>query len=144
MDVATLTAAQARELRQAVLRPNVPFEQNIYPGDDDPASLHVGLYDDGVLVAVGSMLNQPPQGEADPAAWRLRGMAVAEKYRNRGLGARVLEICIAYASESGGSYMWCNARAAARTFYERAGFLAEGDPFEVAASGPHYIMRKIL
>ena len=144
MDVATITAAQARELRRAVLRPDAPPEQNIYPGDDDPASLHIGLYDQGALIAIASVLNQPPQGDADPGAWRLRGVAVRENYRNRGLGAGLLEICIAYASESGGSFIWCNARAAARTFYERAGFVVASEPFEVAASGTHVVMQKTL
>ncbi len=40
--------------------------------------------------------------------------------------------------------MWCNARSGARTFYERAGFCVEGEEFEIAGIGPHFLMAKPL
>ena len=37
--------------------------------------------------------------------------------------------------------LWCNARVAAITLYERLGFIAEGERFEFPQVGPHQRMR---
>jgi ribosomal protein S18 acetylase RimI-like enzyme len=37
--------------------------------------------------------------------------------------------------------LWCNARVAAITLYERLGFVAEGERFEFPQVGPHQRMR---
>ena len=144
MEVRNITAQQARPLRHALLRPGHKIEESIYPGDDDPSTLHLGLYDGDALVGVATVLNQARPGTTNPNSWRLRGMGVHESYRNRGQGTKMLEICIAYVSEADGDEFWCNARVAARTFYEREGFEAEGERFDVPASGPHYLMVKKL
>ena len=36
--------------------------------------------------------------------------------------------------------VWCNARTPARGFYERYGFVAEGEEFELPDIGPHFRM----
>jgi hypothetical protein len=40
--------------------------------------------------------------------------------------------------------VWCNARSPARGFYEREGFTIEGDTFEIAGIGPHFLMARAL
>ena len=141
MEVESITAKLARPIRHMVLRPNAPPEDSIYPGDDEPGTFHGGLYDGADLVAVASVFNEPPPGENDPDAWRIRGMAVLPKYQHRGYGTKLLEICIAYVNESDASQLWGNARTGAKKFYEAEGFKAEGDVFELPHSGPHYFMR---
>lgn len=146
MEVRSISAEQARPLRHALLRPGHKIEESVYPGDDDPSTLHLGLYDGETLVGVASVLNQSPPGSNNPNSWRLRGMAVNESYRNRGQGTKMVEICIAYVNEADGDEFWCNAREAARTFYEREGFRAQGERVEATASGrgAHYRMVKKL
>lgn len=141
MEVESIPAKRARPVRHAVLRPTAPAADNIYPGDDEPGTFHAGLYDGAELVAVASVFNEPPPGEEDPDAWRLRGMAVLPNYQNRGYGTKLLEICIAYVNESGASQLWANARTGAKKFYESEGFKPEGEIFDVPHSGPHYFMR---
>ena len=140
MDIETITAAQARPLRHAVLRPYGNHEDNAYPGDDDPDALHIGLFHSAVLVATASVLHQAPPGAIDVGAWRLRGVAVHESYRNHGRGAELIAIAIAYVNEAGGTTLWGNARREARNFYEREGFHVEGELADDPVSGGHYFM----
>lgn len=144
MEVYPIDARQARPLRAAVLRPGLPAELSVYPLDDDPASFHAGVFADGALIGVASVFNEAPSGESPTTEWRLRGVAVDEPYRNRGIGEKMMSVCIAYVSEADGTEIWCNARERARTFYERLGFRVEGERYEDPVSGPHYRMRKQL
>ena len=41
-------------LRQLVLRPHLAPEENVYPGDDEESSIHMGIFLDTRLVAIGS------------------------------------------------------------------------------------------
>lgn len=144
MEVYPITAVQARTLRSAVLRPGLPMEENVYPKDDDPGTFHAGLYDGEKLIGVASVFNESPSGEFPTSQWRLRGVCMLEPYRNRGLGEKLLDVCIAYVSEADGTQIWCNAREQARPLYERLGFTVEGERYDAPVGGPHYRMRKIL
>ena len=44
------------------------------------------------------------------------------------------------APEAGGQRVWCNARIAATAFYERAGMVRIGLPFEIEGIGTHMRM----
>jgi len=48
------------------------------------------------------------------------------------------------AREDAAGLVWCQARVTARGFYEKPGFAAEGDPFELPRTGRHYVMIKEL
>ncbi|MFN2527185.1 MAG: GNAT family N-acetyltransferase [Candidatus Baltobacteraceae bacterium] len=144
MEVLSVSAEEVRPLRHALLRPGAKMELSVYPGDDEPSSLHLGLYDGQTLVGIATVINEPLPESQNPNSWRLRGMALQEKYRNRGEGTKMLEICIAYVSEADGEVFWCNGRIAARSFYEREGFQVQGEQFDVPISGPHYLFVKKL
>jgi GNAT superfamily N-acetyltransferase len=136
--------ASVRELRHTVLRPHQRPEELMYEGDDDPDALHLGAFEDGGLVAIASITPEPPPGSADPGAWRVRGMATLPEARNRGIGSRLLELCIEHARERGASLVWCNGRTGARAFYERHGFDVTRGPFEIPVIGPHVELRRSL
>ncbi len=142
MEVRSLSAEDVRPLRHALLRPGAKMELSVYPGDEDPSSLHLGLYDGETLVGIATVINVPRPESESPNSWRLRGMAVHQTYRNRGEGTKMLEICIAYVNEADGDELWCNGRVAARSFYEREGFTIQGEQFDVPISGPHYLFVK--
>ena len=139
-----IEAEASRPIRHEVLRRGLPFGQTALEGDDDPDTFHAGAFVDGELVAVGRVSREPPPGSDDAGAWRLRGMATLEAYRGRGLGRAILDACLEHAAARGGREVWCNARVRARPFYERAGFRAEGEVFDVADIGPHVRMRRGL
>jgi predicted GNAT family N-acyltransferase len=108
------------------------------PLDDHPLAHHVATYLDGEVVSVGSVLPDPPPwspGRSD--AWRVRGMATRAAHWGRRYGQMVLSDLIAHAQGHGGSLVWCNARVAAFSFYERAGFAARGEIFD--AEGVEHI-----
>jgi ribosomal protein S18 acetylase RimI-like enzyme len=71
-------------------------------------------------------------------------MATLFDMQGRGAGRRLVENGIGVARASGAELMWCNARVTARGFYERLGFVAVGDEFDLPASGKHYVMIKRL
>lgn len=131
-----MTAAETAELRRQVLRGGRPVA---LPGDADPA-FHVGVYDDGTLVGTGSVRVDPAPWEPGVPAWRLRGMATAPEARGRGVGALVLAALVQHAREHGGGVLWCNARTPAQRFYERAGLVTRGEPWEDPEIGPHVVM----
>ena len=140
-----VAAADVRPLRHLVLRPNQPFEQTRYPGDDDPDTVHFGAFAGDRLVGVASLYREARPG-AGPAAtgWRLRGMATDPGARGLGHGRRLLSASVAHVAGADGGELWCNARLSAVAFYRAAGFEVVGDEFDIAGVGPHHVMRRFV
>jgi ribosomal protein S18 acetylase RimI-like enzyme len=67
-------------------------------------------------------------------------MATAPEARGRGRGGRVLAELLEHARAHGATLIWCNARPAATSLYERAGFVAAGEPWDDPELGPHQRM----
>ncbi|MCW2599529.1 MAG: GCN5-related N-acetyltransferase [Frankiales bacterium] len=137
-----VTAADTADLRRTVLRGGRPVALD---GDDQPA-FHIGVYDGDVLLATGNVRVSPaPWAPAEPA-WRLRGMATAEGQRGRGVGAQVLDALVDHCRAEGGGVLWCHARTPAQRFYERAGLVTRGEPWDDGdpVMGPHVVMWRRL
>ncbi|MCO5170904.1 MAG: GNAT family N-acetyltransferase [Planctomycetes bacterium] len=139
-DLRPLRPDETRALRRRVLRPHQPPEAMVYPGDEAPDTLHVGAYVGDDLVGVASLYREAPPGEADPDAWRLRGMAVRPEDQGGGHGRALLAACLEHARTRGGRRVWCNARTTAAGFYARLGFEARGPEFDLPGLGPHLVM----
>jgi GNAT superfamily N-acetyltransferase len=137
MRARAIPIAETRPLRQSVLRPHDTIEE-VAEGEL-PEAFAVGGFDGERLIAVGIVA---PSG--GPGRWRVRGMATAAGERGRGVGREVLDALLEHARVSGGTCVWCNARVPARSFYERAGFRACSDVFELPAIGPHLVMERDL
>ncbi len=100
----------------------------------DPVCRHALLrLADGRVVATGRLL---PDGH-------IGRMAVAAKWRCRGLGGRVLEALVAEARRQGFEAAVLNAQVQAEPFYAAHGFAAEGEVF-MDAGIPHRTMRRRL
>jgi GNAT superfamily N-acetyltransferase len=146
--VAAVPAELTRPLRQSVLRPGRPAEESVFPGDDDPRTVHVAarLAPGGEVVAVGTLLAEAPPwpvpDQVGARSWRIRGMATHPDARGRGIGAAVLAELLRRAEAGGGALVWCNARVPALSFYARAGFTPVGAPFEAPGIGPHQAMQR--
>jgi GNAT superfamily N-acetyltransferase len=144
MEIRTISAEEARPLRAAILRPGVPFEASVYPLDQDHESIHMGAFEADRLITVASIFHEPPPGETNPQAWRLRGMGTRPEVQRRGYGRAVLEECIAQIARRGATLLWCNARLDAVEFYRRLGFETVGEE-EKTQRGTSYIrMRRTL
>ena len=149
VSVRRVSAAVVRPLRTAVLRPHFRDRFATYD-QDETVAVHIAAVRDGEVHGVGTIYAEaPPRAHrdeipasafADGASWRLRGMATSEASRGAGLGRAVLEGCFEVVRDSGGGYLWCNARLGARAFYERLGLTTVGPEFDIPAIGPHYVM----
>jgi GNAT superfamily N-acetyltransferase len=137
-------AAMVRPLRGEVLRPGEAPERLIYPGDEDPGTLHLAAFSASRVVGIVTVMADGHPSLPQPDDWRIRGMATVASMRNEGIGSALLTRCETHAREQGGTRLWCNARIGARTLYERIGMTVEGEVFEIVGIGQHCLMSKRL
>ncbi|HEX2053560.1 MAG TPA: GNAT family N-acetyltransferase [Actinomycetota bacterium] len=143
LEVRAVMAAQIRPLRQLVLRPGRPPEDSVYPGDDAPATVHLGAFSNGRIVGISSLYREDRAGgDATTPGWRLRGMASAPDFRGRGIGQALLRASVERVARLGGGELWCNARTPAAGFYAKQGFEVVSEPFDIPGVGPHVVMRR--
>ena len=122
-------------LRHAVLREGLPREAAVFEGDDDPAAVHLAAVEGDLVVGCATL--HASRWEGQPA-WQLRGMAVAEGYRNAGIGGRLVQVIVQHvATETPGRMLWANARVPAARFYQKLGWEIVSDVFEIPTAGPH-------
>ena len=137
IDIDTRDSRYAAELdlRYRVLRAPLGLsrQQTLSPFED--ASLHMLAVDDDVVV--GCVLFRPLAARQG----RLYQMAVEPGKQRRGIGAQLVAALEAEVARRGFDEVVLHARAAAVGFYERAGYVVDGDPF-VEVGIPHVKMRK--
>jgi ribosomal protein S18 acetylase RimI-like enzyme len=135
--ISEVPVALTRVLRQVILRSHETIEQ---VAADEPSEVFAaGGFDGERLIVVGMIASSEQAG-----SWRVRGMATAAGERSRGAGRGVLDALLEHARANGGTRVWCNARVPARSFYERAGFHACSEVFDVPPIGPHLVMEREL
>ena len=138
-EIQSISADEAFPLRRHHLRPGLPSEASRYPGDDDPAALHLGAFvDQQELVAVVSFLPRTERGDVDTGVYELQGMVTIPGVRNGGIGSILVQEGLTRLAARGAHRVWCDGRTPATSFYERLGFRAVGDEFITPATGPHY------
>jgi GNAT superfamily N-acetyltransferase len=141
LEIRQISTAETLPLRREILRRGRPPETARFPGDDDPATRHFGVFRGHELAAIASLFavefHDTPR--LTPA-YQLRGMAVSRALQKSGLGFRLLSACIDYARSAGAKLLWCNARAAAAGFYRKYGFQTFGAEFDIPDVGPHFRM----
>ncbi len=124
--------AQKVRIEVFVIEQNVPVELEWDEGDE--VSTHAVAYDQqGRPVATGRLL---PDGH-------LGRMAVSQSLRGQGIGKQVLIALLDHARQDGHQELVLHAQTHAVPFYERQGFVVEGEEF-IEADMPHRLMRKRL
>lgn len=122
-------AAQAVRYEVFVLEQKVPIDMEW--DDMDPLCLHAVAYgDDGKAVATGRLL---PDGH-------IGRMAVLRAMRGQGIGGEILQALMAEARRRGDPAVMLNAQTHAEPFYQRFGFVRDGEEF-MEAGIPHIGMR---
>ncbi|AOB31858.1 GCN5 family acetyltransferase [Bordetella sp. H567] len=115
-----------------VVEQNVPPE--IEMDEFDAVCVHAVAYDaDGQVVGTGRLL---PDGH-------IGRMAVHRRARGLGVGAHLLQALVEAGRAAGHRKLMLNAQTHARGFYERQGFVVEGDEF-MEAGIPHVAMARAL
>ena len=126
------TDAQAVRYEVFVLEQQVPLEMEW--DEMDAVCIHIVAYDEeGQAVGTGRLL---PDGH-------IGRMAVRQPARGSGIGARMLEALVKAASNRGDKAVMLNAQTQAEAFYQRYGFVREGEVF-MEAGIPHIHMRRAL
>lgn len=110
---------------------NVPAEEEI--DAYDPLSIHTIAWSNGKAVACGRLL---PDGH-------IGRMAVLKPFRGFGVGGLVLQHLMERARQRGDREVVLSAQTHAMGFYEKFGFVVEGDEY-LDCNIPHRDMRKIL
>jgi predicted GNAT family N-acyltransferase len=124
--------AQRVRIEVFVIEQNVPIELEWDEGDE--VSTHAIAYDEeGQPVATGRLL---PDGH-------IGRMAVIKPLRGCGLGREVLQALLQQARDEGHKDLLLHAQTHALSFYEKQGFIAEGEEF-LEADIPHRLMRLTL
>ena len=140
--VAEISAAETHPLRLAVLRHNVPTRVVVFPEDGLPGTVHLGVRVSGYLVAVSSWIPRP---YGDVSAVQLRGMATSHDWQGAGIGGLLLHAGCARAVCGGYDMVWARARDAALKFYQRHGFVVEGNGFiDADTQLPHHVVVRRL
>lgn len=131
-------AEELIELRHRILRADLPRSEAIFACDADPTSFHVAAELQGKIVGCATIQQDPYHGNP---AWRLRGMAVDDHVRRRGVGQAVLQLIYQSVERSDYShFLWANARCPAIPFYLSEGWIIVSDVFEIPTAGPHVVM----
>jgi GNAT superfamily N-acetyltransferase len=138
--VRPITTAATWPLRQSELRPGRPLAAAQFTGDDLPSTKHFGAFRSGELVGIASLFLAEMPEHPGVSALQLRGMATTPTVRGAGFGRALVAACVAFASASGKSLIWCNARTSAVEFYRKLGWEILGTEFEVPDVGPHFHM----
>jgi GNAT superfamily N-acetyltransferase len=140
-----ISAAAALPLRAAILRPGQPIENSKFPLDPDTRSFHLGFFSaEQELCGVATFHSETTHVLSGTNPYRLRGMAVAEKYHRHGVGRALLIDAESTLKERKCDLLWFNARVSAFAFYENLQFRAVGDLFEIPSVGLHKVMYKRL
>ena len=125
---------QLRQIRAAVfvVEQGVPLDLE-WDGIDAECAHVLAYNDDNLAIGTGRLL---PDGH-------IGRMAVLEPWRHRGVGSALLRELMAIAKERDMQEVVLNAQIQASAFYERHGFVAEGESF-LDAGIPHLRMRRPL
>ena len=137
MTIERVELNQIIDLRHEILRAGLPRQTAIFPADDDPGARHYGALDRARVVGCATL--HPSQWEGEPA-WQLRGMAVTDSHRGKGIGRQLLEFIEFDLKEQPVRLLWCNARVPAAGFYRKFGWRIVSEAFDIPTAGPHVKM----
>lgn len=138
----TISPKHTYELRNKVLWPHKTFDQCSLDIDALETTFHVGVEDEGKIVAVGTFLKQKNDNFPQENQYRLRAMASSVDVRGKGFGKLVINFAKDKLKEMNIDLLWCDARLIAVDFYKKQGFNIKGEQYEIPIIGPHYLMYK--
>jgi predicted GNAT family N-acyltransferase len=130
----TAVRSSAEPVRRKVFVEEQGVPEDLEIDESDAASLHALALDaDGTALGTGRLL---PDGH-------IGRMAVLKPARGRGIGAALLLALVDAARARGEREVVLSAQTQAIAFYERFGFVVEGDEFNDAGIA-HRLMRRRL
>jgi len=140
--ITEIKAEQTYPIRKSVLREGMALSHQMN-GDQESSTLHLGLFDEDILVCVGSFM-KAANSNFKGNQYQLRGMASSKGSQGKGYGKELLQKAEELLKDKNVDVLWCNAREIALDFYSKLGYKFFGDLFEVKEVGPHFVMYKKL
>lgn len=118
IEIKQIQPSETWEIRHQVMWADKPFDDIKLPNDD--MGLHFGLFMDGILLSVVSLII-----ENDIAQFRKLATQTAEQ--GKGYGVKLLTYLIKVCIERNVKTIWCNARTSASGLYEKLGLVIVSD-----------------
>ena len=137
-----ITPEEAILVRSPVLRRGQPVESAYLENDYSFNTIHFGGFLQNKQIATVTIF--PENRNHNKNEWRLRGMAVLDKFQSKGIGEKLLKECFKFILSNNGQIIWCNARIKAIEFYKKCGFSICSKKFDIFNIGPHLQMEKKL
>ena len=128
---------EAVSLRDQVLRKPLGLVFCTAELEAEADSHHLGCYEDRRLV--GCLVLNP----VDNQIFKMRQVAVVADCQGQGIGRQLVHYAEEFACSIGASQMVMHARETAVGFYQKLGYIQEGELF-VEVTLPHYFLRKSL
>jgi GNAT superfamily N-acetyltransferase len=145
IQVQKITAFNTIDLRSRILRPGQTVELCHYAEDEFESTFHLGIVLNNKVVCNGTFILQGNENFLDATCpYRLRGMATDLLFQRQGLGKHIIAEAIVELKKRGCDLLWFNARTSAEIFYDKLGFLALPEVFDIPLIGPHKVMYKRL
>jgi predicted GNAT family N-acyltransferase len=142
-EVSFISSNQALDLRMRILRPLQPREACVYAEDNDETTFHLGIFENEKVISNGTIIKQAqPQLPNAKQPYRLRGMATDINQQKKGLGRKIILAAETELKKRHCDLLWFNARVSAEGFYQKLGYTAIEDIFNIDTIGPHKIMYK--
>lgn len=88
LEVKAISAEDTYDIRHRILRPHQSIEQCKYEQDHAEGAFHLGVFYEGTLISIASFSPQNQPLLTESPAYRLRGMATLEGYREQKPEAR--------------------------------------------------------
>lgn len=127
---------EARLVRQTVFVEEQGFNEEFDTIDN--IALHAVAFDNEIPTATGRIFPSEQDG-----TYLLGRLAVMKDYRKSGIGSEMLKFLENEAVKLGAKKIELHAQLRAKVFYEKNGYVAEGDIF-LDEFEPHITMTKIL
>ena len=102
----------------------------------DPEHMHFCIYDEDTLIAY-------LRAEDIGGALHVGRVAVKSNLRKSGFGRKLFDWVFEYAKENDFNFIEVSAVKTAQGFYEKLGFLPEGD-YYLETGVPHIYMKKVI
>lgn len=116
-------------IRQQVMYPDKDTE--FVKLSDDERGLHIGVYENEVLVSVMSIFLHGRDVQ-------FRKLATCNNMQGKGFASALMQWLIDYANDMKLDRLWCNARANATDFYKRFGYKETDERF--SKNGYEYVV----
>ena len=140
MKTQLITVDKIRKLRNIILRPGFPIKSVFYNCDEDLTCFHIGVKKSNKLIGCATFYKTPHSSCDGRNVYRLRGMAVDNKYQKQGVGKEILNFAFNELKKRNVDFLWCNSRIVALDFYKKLNFKIYGDSFNIKYIGLHYVM----